>query len=85
MSRDHRFDETRLARALAATFRRRDTALPTLTPDGLTQEFADDPTKVRQWAAFVADLNAQELPPLRTVVSDIAALLTPHVQRARAT
>lgn len=84
MSREHGFDETRLARALAATFRRRDTTLPTAIPDGLTQEFADDPSKMRQWNAFVADLDTQSLPSLRTVVADIAAFLMPHVQRAGA-
>lgn len=84
MSRSFEFDETRLARAIAATFRRRDTALPTTIPDGLTQEFAEDPNKVRQWNAFIADLTTEDMPALRTVVEDIATFLMPHVRRARA-
>lgn len=84
MSRSFDFDETRLARAIAATFRRRDTALPTTTPDGLTQAFAEDPNKVRQWNAFVADLSTEDMPALRTVVGNIAEFLMPHVRRARA-
>lgn len=84
MSRSFEFDETRLARAIAATFRRRDTALPTTTPDGLTQEFAEDPNKARQWNAFIADLSTKDMPALRTVVGDIAAFLMPHVRRAQA-
>jgi predicted nucleotidyltransferase component of viral defense system len=84
MSRSFEFDERRLGRAIAATFKRRDTALPIATPDGLTQEFAEDPTKVRQWNAFSADLSAEGIPALSTVVKDIAEFLMPHVQRARA-
>jgi predicted nucleotidyltransferase component of viral defense system len=83
MSRDHQFDAARLARALAATFRRRNTELPVSTPDGLTQEFAEDPNKVRQWNAFVADLANPALPPLGTVVTDIAAFVMPHAERAQ--
>lgn len=83
MSQSYAFDENRLPRAIAATFRRRDTALPTAAPDGLTQEFAEDPNKVRQWAAFVADVGTEGMPPLTTVVADIQAFLMPHVQRAR--
>ena len=37
--------------ALAATFERRETAIPTERPAGLTQEMADDPNKQRQWKA----------------------------------
>jgi predicted nucleotidyltransferase component of viral defense system len=85
MSRDYQFDEARLARAIAATFSRRDTALPATIPDGLTQEFADDPIKVRQWNAFVADLDTQDLPPLNIVGADIAVFVMPYVERARAT
>jgi hypothetical protein len=62
MSRSFEFDETRLARAIAATFRRRDSAVPTATPDGLAQEFAEDSNKVRQWNAFIADLSTEGMP-----------------------
>jgi predicted nucleotidyltransferase component of viral defense system len=82
MSRDYPFDAARLARALAATFRRRDTELPVSTPDGLSREFAEDPNKVRQWNAFVADLDSPALPPLRAVVADIEAFVMPHAKRA---
>jgi predicted nucleotidyltransferase component of viral defense system len=88
MSRNYPFDETRLARAIAATFHRRDTALPAAAPEGLTQAFAEDPNKIRQWTAFVADLGAEGMegmPPLTTVVANIRAFLMPHVQRAGAT
>ena len=42
-----------LARAIAATFARRNTALPTVAPIALTREFGDHPDKQRQWQAFL--------------------------------
>jgi hypothetical protein len=46
----------RLARAIAATFARRNTAIPTDRPDALTRAFAEDPAKKRQWAAFAQNV-----------------------------
>jgi hypothetical protein len=54
LSKTYQFAEERLARAIAATFARRQTAIPTEPPDALTSAFADDPQKRQQWAAFVA-------------------------------
>ncbi len=82
MSHSYKFDETRLASAIAATFRRRDTEMPAATPDGLTPEFANDPNKVRQWNAFAADIDTEQVPPLGTIVTEIATFLMPHVKRA---
>ena len=42
-----------LARAIAATFERRATALPENRPPALTREFSADAAKSRQWAAFL--------------------------------
>jgi predicted nucleotidyltransferase component of viral defense system len=42
-----------LARAIAATFERRQTAIPDGVPLALTADFATDPTKRTQWTAFV--------------------------------
>ena len=46
-------DGSTLAQAIAATFARRGTALPTLPPVALTREFGDDDGKQRQWQAFL--------------------------------
>ena len=74
LSKTFQFAEERLARAVAATFARRQTMIPTALPDALTSAFAHDPQKQQQWAAFVADLGhaPKELP---AVVSDLAAFL----------
>lgn len=46
-------DGATLAAAIAATFDRRKTPLPTEAPLALTQAFGTDPTKQRQWQAFL--------------------------------
>jgi Nucleotidyl transferase AbiEii toxin, Type IV TA system len=45
LSRTHAFVGDRLARAIAATFTRRDTEIPIDPPDGLAAAFAEDPAK----------------------------------------
>ncbi len=49
-------DPARLRRAIAATFARRGTVIPTGPPDGLSDAFATDPGKRRQWNAFAGNL-----------------------------
>ncbi len=53
LSREFEFESTLLARAIAATFRRRKTALPSGTPTALSATFSGDPLKQQQWAAFL--------------------------------
>lgn len=79
LSRIFRFAEDRLARAIAATFARRLTSIPTEVPDALTSAFAQDPLKQRQWMAFAADLD--DAPKqLQAVLND----LTPFLMNAAA-
>lgn len=82
LSRSYAFDDDRLPRAIAATFERRGTAISREAPLALTQAFAFDSGKQRQWAAFVHDL-AIDIPALETVVTDLAEFLMPNAQRAR--
>lgn len=83
LSRTHEFDTERLARAIAATFERRQTPIPAVSPDALTPAFAADAAKQVQWRGFVTDLELAP-PGLDIVVQDVAAFLTPHMARARA-
>jgi hypothetical protein len=46
-----------MRQAIEATFARRNTLVPAVVPDGLSDDFADDPAKQRQWTAFVRDLS----------------------------
>jgi predicted nucleotidyltransferase component of viral defense system len=81
LSRTYDFDMDRLSRAIEATFDRRGTAVPLDEPDALTQAFASDAAKQRQWAAFARDV-AIEVPPLEVIVVDLAGFLMPPARRA---
>jgi hypothetical protein len=72
LSQHFTFEGDLLGRAIAATFERRRTPIPTDTPLALTSEFADDETKQRQWVAFVrkGKLNEKGL-----VLSQIRSIL----------
>ncbi len=82
LSRTFAFDDDRLARAVAATFARRGTAIPSETPDALTPAFAGDDQKKTQWRAFVADV-AIDPGSLDSVTTELAAFLMPHAVAAR--
>jgi len=83
LSKVFAFDSDRLGRAVAATFARRRTAIPTQLPDALTPAFAEDPLKQRQWAAFVVDLDNAPA-ELRIVIDDLAGFLMDSAAAARA-
>ena len=59
-----------LAHAIAATFSRRGMAVPVALPVGLTDEFANDPSRQALWQAF---LKKNQLAPL--VLSDTVVAL----------
>jgi len=59
-----------LRAAIAATFERRNTPIPTEAPQGLSVAFAEDPAKARQWLTY-ADGTELKGVPLRMVVADI--------------
>jgi predicted nucleotidyltransferase component of viral defense system len=77
LSRSFDFEDDRLARAIAATFARRGTAIPVEPPDALSPAFAADEQKQRQWRAFTEDV-AENSGELAQVVKDLAAFLMPH-------
>jgi predicted nucleotidyltransferase component of viral defense system len=56
LARSYEFDSGRLAEAIAGTFARRGTPIPTDTPDGLKPAFYEDRAKIDQWRAFVEDV-----------------------------
>ncbi len=81
LSRSFSFDDDRLARAIAATFARRGTAIPVDRPDALSPAFAADELKQRQWRAFLEDA-ALNPGTLADVTDDLAAFLMPHAGSA---
>jgi hypothetical protein len=82
LSRTYEFEGDDLARAIAATFARRNTEIPPELPDALTHAFADDPAKIQQWNSFVGEV-AFKPGSLRVVIQDLAAFLMPHAAAAR--
>jgi predicted nucleotidyltransferase component of viral defense system len=72
LARENAMDATLLAQAIAATFARRDTPLPSSLPVGLTDAFARDPMKQTQWQAFLRK-NRLAAPDLSDVVTELAA------------
>jgi predicted nucleotidyltransferase component of viral defense system len=81
LSRSFSFDDDRLAKAIAATFARRKTAIPTEPPDALTQAFAADEQKQRQWRAFIEDV-AVDPGSLGEVTAELASFLMAQSIRA---
>ena len=82
ISRTFDIDRSRLAGAISATFARRRTPIPDAVPDGLSQAFAEDVVKQRQWEVFKRDLGVDP-GPLDSVVETLEAFLMPAAVAAR--
>lgn len=63
-------DPERMRRAIEATFARRNTEISASVPDGLSDAFAADSGKQRQWTAFARTLSGQ-VPELDRVVREL--------------
>ena len=76
IARTSELDGSTLVDALRATFGRRGTPMPESTPPALTQAFASDSVKGKQWLAFVTKAGLQAA-SLEVVVGELGALLRP--------
>lgn len=79
LMRGFEFDGELLKRAVAATFARHKTALPTDVPPGLSDEFGADRQKQTQWAAFLRRTHVK-MPgdaDFKTVVGQVHEFLLP--------
>lgn len=72
LARTFPFEGEALGEAIAATFERRHTALPTASPLALTSEFSEDRAKQAQWKAF---LERVPLPSDGHTLTDVINLL----------
>ena len=70
-----------LAKAIAATFKRRGMTVPTGLPIGLSDEFANDESRQVLWRAFLKK-NQLVAPPLSNLVLKLSSQLHPTLQRA---
>ncbi|KZC35171.1 MULTISPECIES: nucleotidyl transferase AbiEii/AbiGii toxin family protein [Rhodanobacter] len=75
-------DTSLLGRAIAATFGRRGTALPDGWPAGLSDLFATDAGKQRQWQAFLRK-NRLDAPDLADVIRELRTALAQPLDMAR--
>jgi hypothetical protein len=73
-----------LAQAIRATFTRRETAIPTSTPIGLTAEYGKDSVHARQWAAFIKRIGADAPSALEAVVEAVAVFVLPPLHAVSA-
>ena len=70
-----------LARAIAATFVRREMPVPVVLPIGLTDEFATDSSRQAMWHAFLKK-NEITITPLSEVVAKLRLILEPALVQA---
>ena len=82
--RIHTLDDDVLAKAIAATFHRRQTPLPEEVPTGLSDEFGRDPLARRRWPEFLQRLRIEDAPAdLSQVIKAIRERVLPAMQKAR--
>lgn len=83
VSRQLSFEGAALVTAVQATFNRRRTDIPEAVPSGLSDEFATDQYKMKQWKAFLSRSQLEkariELPQ---VVYDLRIVLVPVLDAA---
>jgi hypothetical protein len=71
---DDTLDSAGLTRAVEATFQRRKLELPASIPIGLSDGFASDATKLKQWTAFLRK-NKLDAPGLQETIGTVRAKL----------
>jgi predicted nucleotidyltransferase component of viral defense system len=82
LAREGKTDPAILAEAIAATFARRGTPLPSDTPLGLSDDFARDAAKLAQWKAFLGR-NRLAAPDLREVIEEVRGFVAEPLRLAR--
>ncbi len=66
--------------AIAATFERRQTAIPRQRPPGLSAEMVDDEVKQRQWRAYAASVELENV-SLESIIDKVWELVGPSCAR----
>jgi hypothetical protein len=78
LAQDFDFEGRLLAQAIAATFKRRGTELPTAPPTALMPDFSDDKAKQTQWTGFVRRGRlVVEAPSFKQIVTFLHSFLWP--------
>jgi predicted nucleotidyltransferase component of viral defense system len=84
LMKEFEFDGDLLKAAIRATFNRRKTPLPTDVPQGLTDQFGEDPQKQSQWTAFLRRAHAKNPADnsFKSVIEEIRTFLLPPLLAA---
>ena len=82
LARQFSFSGARLAAAIAATFTRRQTELPTESPLALTPAFSTDKQKQTQWKAFLRKTRLDASLDLPQITDELAEFLLPPMMAA---
>lgn len=83
LSRLFDFHGETLTAAIRATFERRQTPLPTIMPVGLSEAFANDDEKARQWSAFIGRQHLLvEGASLKATIEEIEAFVSAPLKAA---
>ncbi len=78
ISRQFSFEGTDIVQAIKATFNRRRTEIPKKAPIALSDDFATDSDKIRQWEAFLSRTGLGESTVgLSQVINDLRGFLLP--------
>jgi len=77
LSETFEFDGALLQEAVRTTFERRRTELPTETPAGLQDDFANDPDRVAMWSAFLRRTEIKDASALDEVIVRLRDFLMP--------
>ncbi|MEK7474322.1 MAG: nucleotidyl transferase AbiEii/AbiGii toxin family protein [Candidatus Coatesbacteria bacterium] len=82
LSRSFSFEGQRLVLAVAATFKSRQTQIPSAVPDSLTPAFYEEPGKVQQWKAYLTKGDLTDVPTDFASVGKSLRLFLPPVLEA---
>lgn len=78
LARNFAFDGQSISESIQATFKRRNTPLPTAAPVGMTEEFWSDAKRQALWLAFCKkSVRIKPVPMLEEVVKFVEAFIVP--------
>ncbi len=82
LSQSFKFERLRIAEAILATFKNRQTKIPTDTPPALSASFCDQPMRLQQWEEFKRNLAFFDPGALPDVVKTVNDFVMPAANDA---
>ena len=82
MSQSFEFERLRIAEAILATFKNRQTEIPTDTPPALSAAFVQDPMRIKQWEYFKQKMVFVDSDTFTTMVTTVEEFVMPAARDA---